>query len=163
MGISHQVCKSYFNDFVHQSNFRFIEKTSRSLIYKNCNEIIVITNDLSKMIYYIYAKQNKYKHIPKINNLLYDWKNNLYFIQREELFPCTKTKKLAYIDKIKLFVKEGKAYDSLTEELLKFNYSRDAAKYEINLDFGPHWLMENIQGKIVVADAFTSEYTAGLL
>lgn len=162
MGISRQLCKSYFNDFIHQSNFNFIEQTSRSFIYKNCDEVIIVTDDSSKMIYYMYAKENKYKYIPKIKNMLYDWQNNLYFIQREILYPCTDTKKLAKIDKMKLLVSEGKSCGPLTEELLAFRYSPTAMKYEMNFDFGPHWLMETNNGKIVVADAFTSDYN-GLL
>lgn len=155
MSVARKLCKSYFNDFIHRDDCRTIEQTARSIIYQYGydNDVTIITDDSSKMMYYTYAKEHKHKHIPKINEMLYDWKNGLYLINREELFPCTNTKKMAEIDKIKMLLKDRQRYNAITEELLNFFYDV-CMDCNINFDFGPHWLMETGKGKLVVADAF---------
>jgi hypothetical protein len=154
MSITTALRKSYLNDIINYEEIELFEKTKKSLIYKNNNnDIYIVTNDLSKMLYYSYGHKHKYKHMPKIHAMLYDWKNELYLINREILYPCTSTKKLAELNKMELMIKDRTHYNELTKELLEF-YNHIHWDYNIDFDFSPHWIMQTKSGKLVVADAF---------
>ena len=121
---------------------------------KNNTTLFLFSKDPSKYEYYSFAKQHKFKYIPRIYSLLHDNINHLYVVEREICNPITQDRKLARMDKIRFEVKHSQADDPVAKDILSFYFDNENS-YNHEFDFGVHWLMQDDNGKLVVTDVFT--------
>ena len=148
--------------------YNLIDTGSTSNVYELLDKTIVITStsDDKYKAYRMALKENyntvnkilnsnKFKHIPKIFGMIECVKKQgktIYIIHREQLFPVTSTKKLARIQKIQELVKNNIVkQDPIADEILDIEFMLN---YEYGFDFGPHWIMQNSRGKLVICDVF---------
>lgn len=118
--------------------------------------LFLFSRDPSKYEYYLFARINRFKYVPKIHSLFHDAINNIYVVERECCNPIVQDRKLTRMEKIRFEVKHSQADDPVTEEILKFYYANDNS-YNHEFDFGTHWLMQDDHGKLVVTDAYTDK------
>lgn len=162
------ICSLIESDILWK-DYKLIDAGSNSNVYKafECDKVAVVSTCPAKfMCYKVSRKPNeninfikfkKFNHIPKI------WymseyvigNKNLYVIVREELFAVSDTRKIARIQKIEELVKsETVGIDRIADEILALE---DLLNFQFKVDFGPHWIMQDSKGKLVICDAFMQQ------
>jgi hypothetical protein len=133
-----------------------IYESPKTRIYDcNNNKVVIVTKEYPKYLYYKFALENKYQHIPKIYDLVEDFINKVYIIRREELYPIIDVKKITRLEIVKNALLENIwIKDTIVREVLYFHTEK------FKLDFGPHCFMQTKNMKIVVSDLFM-EYEDG--
>lgn len=135
-----------FDDILYKSNKTIVT------FYYNDKIVNLFTSEYVKYQFYYYALKKKIRCIPVIHHLIADDKNCLYFIQREYLYPVVETNKLNTIKKIEYWIRNRISNKHpIADTLLRFYYLNGE---NLDFDFGPHWIMQTRNGKLVVTDAF---------